>query len=146
MGYGVPAAIGAQFAYPDRLVLDIDGDGSFSMLMVEIITAVQYEMPVKFIVLDNEYLGMVRQWQELFYGKRYSATPHKCPDFAMIARGFGAEAHSVKDRSELADGIKALLESDGPCVLHIAVEKEENVWPMVAAGKALDEMKLGKLA
>ncbi len=146
MGYGVPAAIGAQFAHPDKTVVDIDGDGSFSMTMVEIITAVRYKMPVKFIILDNDYLGMVRQWQELFYGRRYSATEHPCPDFAMVAQGFGAEAHTVRERSQLAAGMQALLGSDGPCILHVAVEAEENVWPMVAAGKALDEMKLGKLA
>ena len=146
MGFGVPAAIGAQFGNPGKLVVDIDGDGSFTMTMVEIITAVRYQQPTKFIVLDNDYLGMVRQWQELFYGRRYSAVDHPCPDFTQIVQGFGAEAHRIEERDQLADGMKALLESDGPCVLHVRVEPEENVFPMVAAGKALDEMELGRLA
>ncbi len=140
MGYGCPAAIGAQFGNPGKTVIDIDGDGSFSMTMVEVITAVQYQQPVKFIVLDNEFLGMVRQWQELFYGRRYSATEHRCPDFSRIAEGFGAGAAKITSRSELADGIHTMLNTDGPFVLHVCVAQEENVFPMVAAGKALDEM------
>ncbi len=145
MGFGVPAAIGAQFGNPDKLVVDIDGDGSFSMTMVEIITSVQNNLPTKFIVLDNDYLGMVRQWQQLFYNKRYSATPHKCPDFTLIAKGFGAEARTVTDRSELEDAMKEMINSKGTYVLHVRVEPEENVFPMVAAGKALDDMIHGEL-
>jgi acetolactate synthase I/II/III large subunit len=146
MGFGVPAAIGAQFAHPDKTVIDIDGDGSFTMTMVEIITAVRYNMPTKFIVLDNDFLGMVRQWQELFYGRRYSSVEHPCPDFSMIAQGYGAQSCRVDQRDQLEEGIAQMLASDGPFVLHVRVEPEENVWPMVAAGKALDEMDLGKLA
>ncbi|MCD4825021.1 MAG: biosynthetic-type acetolactate synthase large subunit [Phycisphaerae bacterium] len=145
MGYGVPAAIGAQFGNPDKLVVDIDGDGSFSMTMVEIITAVRYDMPTKFIVLDNDYLGMVRQWQEMFYSRRYSGVAHPCPEFTMIARGYGAQAAKITDRSELADGLNEMINSDGPYVLHVCVEQEENVFPMVAAGKALDDMVMGEL-
>jgi len=145
MGYGVPSAIGAQFGNPDKLVVDIDGDGSFTMTMVEIITAVQNDMPAKFIVLDNEYLGMVRQWQELFYGRRYSGVDHPCPEFTKIAEGYGAQAAKITDRSEVQDGLNEMLRSDGPFVLHVCVEKEENVYPMVAAGKALDEMIHGEL-
>ncbi len=146
MGFGCPAAIGAQFGRPDQTVIDIDGDGSFCMTMVEVITAVQYEMPVKFVVLDNGYLGMVRQWQELFYGRRYSATPHHCPEFSQLAEAFGARGIKISDPSELDDGIAETLKHDGPVVLHVEVEPEENVFPMVPAGKSLDEMKLGKLA
>jgi len=146
MGYGCPAAIGAQFGNPGATVIDIDGDGSFSMTMVEVITAVRYEMPVKFIVLDNDYLGMVRQWQDMFYGKRYSGVHHPCPDFAAVAEGFGARGIRVAERSELSDALNETLKHDGPVVLQVAVEPEENVYPMVAAGKSLDEMKLGKLA
>ncbi len=146
MGYGVSAAIGAQFGCPDKLVVDVDGDGSFSMSMIEIMTAVRYQMPTKFIILDNDYLGMVRQWQDMFYDKRYSAVEHPCPDFSQIVKGFGAEAFRVDERDQLADGMKAMIESDGPCVLHVRVEPEENVYPMVASGKALDEMELGRLA
>jgi acetolactate synthase-1/2/3 large subunit len=146
MGYGCPAAIGAQFGNPGATVLDIDGDGSFSMTMGEVITAVQHDLPVKFIVLDNGYLGMVRQWQDLFYHKRYSAVAHPCPDFKMVAEGFGARGIRISARSELADGLNEALKHPGPVVVAVEVEPEENVYPMVAAGKGLHEMDLGKLA
>jgi len=146
MGFGCPAAIGAQLACPGKTVIDIDGDGSFSMTMVEVITAVQYNLPVKFVVLDNGYLGMVRQWQELFYGHRYSAVNHPCPRFDIIAEGFGAKGIRISERAELKDAINAMLKHDGPVVLAVEVEPEENVYPMVAAGKSLHEMNLGTLA
>ncbi len=146
MGYGCPSAIGAAFGNPDRCVVDIDGDGSFVMTMVEIITAVQHNLNVKFIVLDNAFLGMVRQWQELFYGRRYSSVDHPCPDFKKVAEGFGATGIQVSDRSELRDGLAKMLKTDGPVILHVKVEKEENVFPMVAAGKSLHEMYLGRLS
>ncbi|NLW86804.1 MAG: biosynthetic-type acetolactate synthase large subunit [Planctomycetes bacterium] len=146
MGFGVPAAIGAQFGNPGKTVIDIDGDGSFTMTMVEVITAVRYDQPVKWIVLDNDYLGMVRQWQEMFYGRRYSATPHPCPEFKAIAEGFGARGISIRDRAELADGLNEALRHPGPVVVDVKVEPEENVFPMVPAGKSLHEMELGKLA
>ncbi len=146
MGFGCPAAIGAQFGNPGATVIDIDGDGSFCMTMVEVITAARYQQPVKFVVLDNEYLGMVRQWQEMFYGRRYSAVSHPCPEFAKIAEGYGACGMKITERSELDDAIRAMLKQPGPVVLHVAVEPEENVYPMVATGKALHEMDLGKLA
>ena len=145
MGYGVPAAIGAQFAHPDKLVVDIDGDGSFSMTMVEVITAVAYKMPAKFIVLDNDYLGMVRQWQEMFYGRRYSGVTHPCPDFSAIAKAFGAESIKVTEREDLSAAMDAMIASEGTFVLHVCVEKEENVYPMVAAGKALHEIIMPEL-
>jgi acetolactate synthase I/II/III large subunit len=146
MGFGCPAAIGAQFGNPGATVIDIDGDGSFCMTMVEVITAAQYAMPVKFVVLDNGYLGMVRQWQEMFYGRRYSAVEHPCPDFATIARGYGATGMKVSERSELDDALSAMLKQEGPVVLAVEVEPEENVFPMVPAGKGLHEMDLGRLA
>ena len=146
MGFGVPAAIGAQFGNPGATVVDIDGDGSFCMTMVEVITAVQYDQPVKFIVLDNGYLGMVRQWQEMFYGRRYSSSEHACPSFAAVAEAFGAGGITVSERDELSDAIAEMLKREGPVVLHVKVEPEENVYPMVAAGKSLSEMDLGKLA
>ncbi|MBT3279123.1 MAG: biosynthetic-type acetolactate synthase large subunit [Phycisphaerales bacterium] len=145
MGYGVPAAIGAQFANPDKLVVDIDGDGSFSMTMVEVITAVGYKMPTKFIVLDNDYLGMVRQWQEMFYGHRYSGVTHPCPDFSSIAKAFGAESIQVTEREDLSAAMDKMIASEGTFVLHVCVEKEENVYPMVAAGKALHEIIMPEL-
>jgi acetolactate synthase-1/2/3 large subunit len=146
MGFGCPAAIGAQFGNPGATVIDIDGDGSFGMTMSEVITAVHNDMPVKFVILDNGYLGMVRQWQDLFYGKRYSAVKHPCPDLALVAEGFGARGMRIADRSELSDGLNEALKHDGPVVVAVDVEPEENVYPMVAAGKSLDEMDLGKLA
>jgi len=146
MGFGCPAAIGAQFGNPGKTVIDIDGDGSFCMTMVEVITAVQYAMPVKFVVLDNTFLGMVRQWQELFFERRYSAVAHPCPDFAKIAEGFGARGITVSERSELSDALAEMLKHPGPVVLHAKVEPEENVYPMVPAGKSLHDMDLGKLA
>ncbi len=146
MGYGCPAAIGSQFGNPGRTVIDIDGDGSFSMTMIEIITAVQYSQPVKFVVLDNGYLGLVRQWQEMFYGRRYCAVDHPCPSFAAIAQSFGAKGITITDRSELADAIATMLKHEGPIVLDARVEPEENVYPIVPVGKSLHEMDLGKLA
>jgi acetolactate synthase-1/2/3 large subunit len=116
------------------------------MTMVEVITAARYQQPVKFVVLDNEYLGMVRQWQEMFYGRRYSSVSHPCPEFARIAEGFGARGMKITERSELDDAIREMLKHPGPVVMHVAVEPEENVYPIVAAGKALHEMDLGKLA
>ncbi len=145
MGYGVPSAIGAQFGNPDKLVIDIDGDGSFSMTMIEIMTAVRYNMPTKFVVLDNDYLGMVRQWQQLFYKRRYSGVDHPCPNFVKIIEGFGAEGVTVTDRSELKAGVQKMLDSKCPFLLHVRVAKEENVYPMVAAGRALHDMIHGEL-
>ena len=117
------------------------------MTMVEIITAVQHGLPVKFIVLDNEYLGMVRQWQEMFFDKRYSGTVHPCPDFVKVAEGFGAKGIRVEDPAKLTDALQELLDhKDGPAVLVVAVDPEENVYPMVPAGKSLHEMELGRLA
>jgi acetolactate synthase-1/2/3 large subunit len=146
MGYGCPASIGAQFGNPGRTVIDIDGDGSFCMTMVEVITAAQNDLPVKFVVIDNDYLGMVRQWQDMFYGKRYSAVRHPCPDFQKLAEGFGARGMRVSERGELTDALHEMLAHDGPVVLQALVEPEENVYPIVAAGKSLHEMELGKLA
>ena len=146
MGFGCPAAIGAQFGNPGATVVDIDGDGSFCMTMVEVITAVRYQQPVKFVILDNGYLGMVRQWQELFYGRRYSSVEHPCPDFAKVAEGYGARGMRISQRSELADAIAEMLKHEGPVVLHVEVEPEENVYPIVPAGKSLQDMDLGKLA
>ena len=146
MGFGVPAAIGAAIGNPGRTVVDIDGDGSFCMTMVEVLTAVRYNVPAKFIVLNNGFLGMVRQWQELFYDRRYSSVHTDSPDFAQVAEAFGARGIKVTGRSELADALNETLTHDGPVVLDVHVAAEENVYPMVAAGKALHEMKLGKLA
>jgi len=146
MGFGVPAAIGAAIGSPGRTVIDIDGDGSFSMTMVEVRTAVRYGVPVRFIVLNNGYLGMVRQWQEMFFDRRYSSVDNRNPSFAEVARALGAHGITVERRSQLDAALREALACDGPVVVDVKVEPEENVFPMVATGKALHEMKLGKLA
>jgi acetolactate synthase-1/2/3 large subunit len=140
MGFGLPAAIGAQVAKPDALVIDIDGDSSFNMTMAEICTAVQYELPIKVCIINNGYMGMVRQWQELFYGKRYSKSSLKNPDFAAVAQAFGAVGITVDKKAEVKSAIAKMLKEKKPCVVDFHVEREENVWPMVAAGKSLHEM------
>ncbi len=146
MGFGCPAAIGAKFGNPRATVIDIDGDGSFSMTMGEVITAVNYQQAVKFIVLNNNYLGMVRQWQELFWNRRYSGVNHPCPDFAAVAEAFGAKGMRVGHPDQLCDALSAMLRHDGPVVLAVDVAQEENVYPMVPAGASLHEMRLGSLA
>jgi len=146
MGFGVPAAIGAAIGNPRRTVIDIDGDGSFAMTMVEVLTAVRYDVPVKFIVLNNGYLGMVRQWQELFFDRRYSSVTTASPSFAGVAEAFGARGITVDSRRHLDGALRDALAHKGPVVVDVHVEAEENVYPMVAAGKGLHEMQLGKLA
>jgi acetolactate synthase-1/2/3 large subunit len=140
MGFGLPAAIGAQVAKPDMTVIDIDGDSSFNMTMNELCTAVQYELPVKVCILNNGYMGMVRQWQELFYGKRYSKSSLRSPNFAAVAEAFGAVGITVEKKNDVKTAIDKMLKTKGPCVLDFRVEREENVWPMVPAGKSLHEM------
>ena len=140
MGYGLPAAIGAQVAKPDALVIDIDGDSSFNMTLTEISTAVQYELPIKVCIINNGYMGMVRQWQELFYGKRYSKSSLKNPEFAAVAQAIGAVGINVEKKNEVKSAIAKMLAEKKPCVVDFKVEREENVWPMVAAGKGLHEM------
>lgn len=144
MGYGFPAAIGAQVACPDKIVFDIAGDGSIQMNIQELTTAVNNKLPVKIAILNNSYLGMVRQWQELFYGKRYSGTVLEGnPDFVKLARAYGAEGIRVKKKKDVLPALKKALEIDGPVVLDFVVESEENVWPMVPAGKSIRHMISG---
>ena len=140
MGFGLPAAIGAQIAKPDELVIDIDGDSSFNMTLTELSTAVQYELPIKVCLINNGYMGMVRQWQELFYGKRYSCSSLKNPDFANLAAAFGAVGYTVEKKQDVTATLEKMLKEKKPCVVDFRIDREENVWPMVAAGKALHEM------
>jgi acetolactate synthase-1/2/3 large subunit len=143
MGYGFPAAIGAQFAFPDKLVVDIAGDGSIQMNIQELATAVSYNVPVKIVILNNGYLGMVRQWQELFYKKNYCATClHTNPDFVALAKAYGAGGFLVEKPEELESTLRAAFEYPGPVIVDVRVEPEENVAPMVPAGAALSEMLL----
>ncbi len=142
MGFGLPASIGAQLAAPDRQVLVFIGDGGFQMTLQELGVLAQWNIPVKIIILDNEHLGMVRQWQELFFERRYSAVELQNPDFIKIAEGFGVMGKKVVDPNEIDDAIQEMLAYDGPYLLHVMVEKEENVFPMIASGKAVDEVRL----
>jgi acetolactate synthase-1/2/3 large subunit len=140
MGYGLPAAIGAQVAKPKETVVDIDGDHSFNMTMTELSTAVENKLPIKVCILNNGYMGMVRQWQELFYGRRYSKSYLANPDYATVAEALGAVGITVDKKADVPKAIKAMLGEKKPCVVDFRIEREENVWPMVAAGKSLNEM------
>ncbi len=140
MGYGLPAAIGAQIAAPDAVVIDIDGDSSFNMTLTELRTAVQYELPIKVCIINNGYMGMVRQWQELFYNKRYSCSSLPNPDYATVAKALGAAGITVDKKEDVSKAIEQMLAEKRPCVVDFKVDREENVWPMVAAGKNIHEM------
>jgi acetolactate synthase-1/2/3 large subunit len=140
MGFGLPAAIGAQIARPDATVIDIDGDHSFNMTMTELATAVEHSLPVKVCIMNNGYMGMVRQWQELFYGRRYSKSYLSNPDYAGVARALGAVGLTCDQKDDVPKVIEQMLAQTRPCVVDFRVEREENVWPMVPAGKGLDEM------
>lgn len=143
MGYGFPAAIGAQTAFPNRTVIDIAGDGSIQMNIQELATVVQYNLPVKVMILNNGYLGMVRQWQALFYEKRYSHTSLAIsPDYVKLAEAYGAKGFRVKDPAEVKDVIKEALATDGPVFVDFIVEPEEDVYPMVPAGAPINNMLL----
>lgn len=142
MGYGFPAAIGAQLGRPGETVVCIDGDGSFQMTMFELPTAAHYKVPVKVAILDNKYLGMVRQWQELFYENRYSGSElgSSNPDFVKMAEACGVKGLYCNKPGEVRSTIEAALKHDGPVVMHFAVVPQDNVYPMVPAGHALDSI------
>ncbi|MCD6186996.1 MAG: biosynthetic-type acetolactate synthase large subunit [Desulfuromusa sp.] len=143
MGFGLPAALGAQVAYPDRQVIDISGDGSFQMNSQELATLVQYKLPVKIAIINNNYLGMVRQWQQMFFEKRYSETVMELPiDFIKLAEAYGAIGLQATKVDEVEAIIKQALETPGPVLMNFIVSREENVLPMVPAGKAIHEMVL----
>lgn len=143
MGFGLPAAIGAQVAFPDALVVDVAGDGSIQMNIQEMATAVQYKLPVKVVILNNCYLGMVRQWQELFYDKRYACTcMDHAPDFVKLAEAFGAVGLRATRPDEVENVLRQGLETPGPVIMDFRVAKEECVYPMVPAGAPITEMLL----
>lgn len=144
MGFGLPSAIGAQFANPDQLVFSIVGDGGFQMSLPELATLMNYGLPVKIIVMNNGYLGMVRQWQELFYNNRLcSVTLDSFPDPALLAGAYGFKGRTVEQPSELAEALQEAIEYNGPYLLNVKVTPTENVYPMVPAGGAINEMVLG---
>ncbi|MBI3313644.1 MAG: biosynthetic-type acetolactate synthase large subunit [Candidatus Omnitrophica bacterium] len=142
MGFGFPSAIGAQLARPGETVICIDGDGSFQMTMCELVTAAYYKIPVKLFIMDNSHHGMVRQWQELFYHKRYSASQlgPSNPDFVKMAEACGMHAIRVSQKEEVVPAIEKALAHDGPVLVHVLVAKSDNVYPMVPAGHALDQV------
>jgi len=143
MGYGFPAAIGAQAAFPDRIVVDVAGDGSIQMNIQELATAVNYNLPVKVAILNNGYLGMVRQWQGLFYGKRYSSTCLEGPpDFVKLAEAYGAVGLRATKPKEVVPVIKKALSTPKPVLMDFIVAKEEDVYPMVPAGEPMTKMLL----
>lgn len=143
MGYGFPAAIGAQVAFPKETVIDIAGDGSIQMNIQEIATAVHYKLPVKVAILNNGCLGMVRQWQELFYDKNYASTLlETSPDFVKLAEAYGALGLRATKPDEVVPVIKKALKSPKPVIMDFVVANEEGVYPMVPAGAAIDNMML----
>lgn len=143
MGYGLPAAFGAKYADPSRQVVAFIGDGGFQMTLQELGLCAQWNVGVKIVLLDNNYLGMVRQWQELFHKRRYSSVELQNPDFVTIAKGFGVPGRSIRNPNEVIDGITEMLAHEGPYLLHFHTVKEDNVFPMVPSGKAVSEVILG---
>ncbi len=144
MGYGLPAALGAQFAHPDEMVINISGDGSFMMNIQELATIKRYDLPIKIIIIDNQRLGMVKQWQELFFEERYSEVDlSDNPDFVKIAQAFEIAAMSISDKDEVQKGIKKLLNSKAAFLLHVQINPEENVWPLVPPGLNNSQMMEG---
>jgi acetolactate synthase-1/2/3 large subunit len=139
MGFGLPAAMGAKVGNPEKTVWCIDGDGSLQMTVQELATLVQDNIAVKIAVLNNGYLGMVRQWQDLFYEKRYVATPLSCPDFVKVAEAYCIPALTVKTREEVMPAIRQAMAHDGPFLINFLVEPEENVYPMVPPGATVAE-------
>jgi acetolactate synthase-1/2/3 large subunit len=141
MGFGLPAAMGAQLALPDQLVVAVVGDGGFQMTNQELATAVQYDLPVKVLIMNNGYLGMVRQWQEMFYDRTYSEVDISvAPDFVKLAEAYGAKGFRASRPSELRDVMEAALGHQGVVVMDVVVAKEENVFPMVPAGADARQM------
>lgn len=142
MGFALPAAMGCKVATPQRTVVTVIGDGCFQMTLQEMATIAQENLDIKIVILNNNFLGMVRQWQELFFDNRYSFTELKNPDFVKLSEAFGIPARKVTKRDELHSGVKEMLDHKGPYLLEIVVEKEENVFPMVAAGSSVSDVRL----
>ena len=142
MGFCLPAALGAKLGAPEREVVAIIGDGGFQMTIQELGTIFQTKAAVKIVILNNEFLGMVRQWQQMFFDKRYSSTELINPNFVMIAKGFGIEGSTVKERDNIDEQLKTMMDHDGPYLLEVMVEKEGNVFPMVPSGASVSDIRL----
>jgi len=147
MGYGLPAAVGVQIAHPDSLVIDIAGDASVQMTMQEMSTAVQYDLPIKIFILNNEWMGMVRQWQQLLHGERYSHSySASLPDFVKLAEAYGCVGLRAEHPDELDDAIREMINVRKPVIFDCRVTKEENCFPMIPSGKAHNEMIMAEEA
>ncbi|MEP1015516.1 thiamine pyrophosphate-binding protein, partial [Maribacter dokdonensis] len=142
MGFALPAAIGAKMGAMDREVVAIIGDGGYQMTIQELGVIFQHNLPVKIVVLNNEHLGMVRQWQELFFDKRYASTVMVNPDFVKIAEGYSIEAKRISERKDLKSTIQEMMASDKPYFLEVKVEQEDNVFPMIPSGASVSEVRL----
>lgn len=142
MGFGLPAAIGATFGAPERTVCMFCGDGGLQMTIQELGTIMEQQSPVKIILLNNNFLGNVRQWQYMFFQKRYSFTPMLNPDYEQISAAYGIPSRTVIDRADLNDAISEMLSTDGPFLLQCAIKEEDNVLPMTPPGASVDEMLL----
>ena len=146
MGYGLPSAVGIQAAHRDALVIDIAGEASVQMVMQEISTAVQHKLPIKVFILNNEWMGMVRQWQELLHGERYSHSySSSLPDFVALAKAYGAHGIMCDHPGELDAKITEMIDYDGPVIFDCRVEKAENCLPMIPSGAAHNEMILAEI-
>jgi acetolactate synthase-1/2/3 large subunit len=146
MGFGLPAAMGAQLGAPGKTVIDIDGDGSYLMTCYELATIAEYNIPVKVVILNNDFQGMIKQWQDLFYDRRYSQSVMKNPNFAAMAEAFGVKGIRCDDKKKVPQAVDEMLSHPGPVVVDFFVEPNEHVYPMVPSGKGLHEMELGTLA
>lgn len=142
MGFALPAGLGAKLGAPERDVVIVAGDGGIQMNIQELATIFQYGVNVKILLLNNNFLGMVRQWQQLFFDRRYSFTEMSNPDFVKVAEGFGIKGRKVTERSQLKNSVEEMLQTDGPFLLEVVVEKEENVFPMIPTGSCVSEMLL----
>ena len=142
MGFALPAAIGAKFGAPDRTVVAVIGDGGFQMTIQELGTIMQSKINIKIMILNNEFLGMVRQWQQLFHDKRYSFVDITSPDFVMVAKGYGIEGQKLIKREKLREALSTMLNHDGSYLLEVMVGKENNVFPMVPQGCSVAEIRL----
>jgi acetolactate synthase-1/2/3 large subunit len=142
MGFALPAALGAKLAKPENQVIAVIGDGGYQMTVQELGTIMQYEIPVKILVLNNSFLGMVRQWQQLFHGKRYSFTEMKNPDFIKLAGAYNIKARKVEAREDLLSALQEMLDSKTSYFLEVVVGKEDNVFPMVPAGAGVSDVLL----
>jgi acetolactate synthase-1/2/3 large subunit len=142
MGFGLPAAIGAKFARPETEVWAVVGDGGFQMTLQELGTIMQFGAAVKILILNNRFLGMVRQWQQLFHDKRYSFVDITSPDFVTLAKAYHIEGQSITDRKDLKAAVKTMLDHDGSYLLEVFTGKENNVFPMVPQGCSVSEIRL----